>query len=85
MISENKSGIEVIAPKSKLNNEICKSIHDNLPKTSHTSLFVGQPSSGKSSLMEFLLSNKSCYNKKYDSILLVAPATSMKCFENSVI
>jgi len=84
MISENSSGICVNAPKSKLNNEICKSIHDNLPKQSHTSLFVGQPSSGKSSLMEHMLSNKQCYNRKYDSVLLVAPATSMKCFENSV-
>ena len=84
MISENVSNIKVTAPKSKLNNEICKSIHDNLPKTSHTSLFVGQPSSGKSSLMEYMLSNKSCYNRKYDNIILVAPATSMKCFDKSV-
>ena len=84
MIKEQVSGLQVKAPKSKLNNAISKKIHPNLPNTSHTSLFIGAPSSGKSSLVEHLLKDKEAYNKKYDMVILVAPATSMKAFENSI-
>tara|TARA_R110000822_G_scaffold58401_1_gene146125 strand:- start:533 stop:1267 length:735 start_codon:yes stop_codon:yes gene_type:complete len=84
MIKEEISGLAVKAPKSKLNSAISKSIHPNLPNTSHTAILAGAPSSGKSSLVEFLLRDKLAYNKRYDTVLLVAPATSMKAFENSI-
>jgi GTPase SAR1 family protein len=84
MISEKKASISVKAPSSKLNNSISKKIHENLPNTSHTALVVGAPSSGKSSLMEYLLKDKVAYNKKYDCVILVSPATSLKAFEGSI-
>ena len=84
MIKEEVSGLQVKAPKSKLNNAISKKIHPNLPNTSHTALLVGAPSSGKSSLVEYMLRDKELYNKKYDTVLYVAPASSMKAFDNSV-
>lgn len=84
MIKEQVSGMEVKAPKSTLNNAISKQIHENLPNTSHTAVLAGAPSSGKSSLVEYLLKEKLAYNRKYDVVLLVAPSTSMKAFDNSI-
>jgi hypothetical protein len=84
MIKESPASIKVVAPSSKLNNDISKKIHRNLCPRSHTALLVGAPSSGKSSLMEYLLKSKEAYNKKYDCVILVAPATSLKAFEGSI-
>jgi adenosyl cobinamide kinase/adenosyl cobinamide phosphate guanylyltransferase len=84
MIKETPASIKVVAPSSKLNNDISKKIHKNLCPRSHTALIVGAPSSGKSSLMEYLLKSKDAYNKKYDCVILVAPATSLKAFEGSI-
>ena len=83
-LREKKSSFKVVPPKSGLNSDLGDNIDEALSQRNFTAIIAGRPSSGKSSLMDFLLADKRGYNKVYDKVYLISPGSSLKCFDNSV-
>ena len=81
-ITEIKNKNKIVVPQTNINKVVSRDILPPIPNKVFTAQICGTCNSGKSVFVNSLLTQKNQLKRKYHTIILVAPATSAKCFKS---